>query len=123
MPMTLAGPEAIIAAEATICLIDGDRGILSDQGFNIHTLADSATFEEVIYLLWHGSLPKQSELDALKTDLVRYRPIPEQINNFLVMSSKFPAMDVLRTAVSMLGLYDPLGRDNTIEARDRKSVV
>jgi len=121
MPVTLAGLEGIIAAESNICFIDGDRGILSYQGFNIHTLADSATFEEVIYLLWHGSLPKQSELDALKTDLVRYRPIPEQITNFLVMSSKFPAMDVLRTAVSMLGLYDPLGRDNTIEASVEKA--
>jgi len=121
MPVTLAGLEGIIAAESNICFIDGDRGILSYQGFNIHTLADSATFEEVIYLLWHGSLPKQSELDALKTDLVRYRPIPEQINNFLVMSSKFPPMDVLRTAVSMLGLYDPLGRDNTIEASVEKA--
>ena len=117
MPVTLAGLEGIIAAESNICFIDGDRGILSYQGFNIHTLADSATFEEVIYLLWHGSLPKQSELDALKMDLVRYRPIPEQITNFLVMSSKFAPMDVLRTAVSMLGLYDPLGRDRSEERR------
>src|SRR6266436_3665424 len=121
MPVTLAGLEGIIAAESNICFIDGDRGILSYQGFNIHTLADSATFEEVIYLLWHGGLPKQSELDALKTDLVRYRPIPEQINNFLVMSSKFPPMDVLRTAVSMLSLYDPLDRDNSIEASVEKA--
>src|SRR5713101_1900453 len=96
MPVTLAGLEGIIAAESNICFIDGDRGILSYQGFNIHTLADSATFEEVIYLLWHGSLPKQSELDALK-------------------------MDLLRSAVSMLGLYDPLGRDNTIEASVEKA--
>ena len=76
MAVTQAGLEGIVAAESEICFIDGDRGILSYRGFNIHTLADNATFEEVIYLLWHGNLPKQAELDALKADLVRYRPIP-----------------------------------------------
>ena len=55
MAVTQAGLEGIIAAESSICFIDGDRGILSYQGYNIHTLAENATFEEVIYLLWHGS--------------------------------------------------------------------
>jgi citrate synthase len=121
MAVTQAGLEGIVAAESNICFIDGDRGILSYQGFNIHTLADHATFEEVIYLLWHGSLPKRSELDALKSDLVRYRPIPKEIAEFLAKVSKAPPMDVLRTAVSMLGLYDPLGRDNSIEASVEKA--
>ena len=73
MPVTQAGLEGIVAAESDICFIDGDAGILSYQGFNIHTLADHATFEEVIYLLWHGDLPQQPDLDALKADLVHYR--------------------------------------------------
>jgi citrate synthase len=59
MPVTQAGLEGIVAAESNICFIDGDLGILSYQGFNIHTLAEHATFEEVIYLLWYGRLPKQ----------------------------------------------------------------
>jgi citrate synthase len=121
MAVTQAGLEGIVAAESEICFIDGDRGILSYCGFNIHTLADSATFEEVIYLLWHGSLPKQSELDALKADLVRYRPIPAEVVSFLGTVSKMPPMDVLRTAVSMLGLYDPLARDNSIQASEEKA--
>src|ERR1700747_1169953 len=107
MPVTQAGLEGIVAAESEICFNDGDRGILSYQGFNIHTLAENATFEEVIFLLWHGKLPKQSELDALKADLVKYRPIPKEVIAFLGTVSKMPPMDVLRTAVSMLGLYDP----------------
>src|SRR4029077_18775390 len=110
MAVTQAGLEGIVAAESNICFIDGDRGILSYQGFNIHTLADHATFEEVIYLLWHGSLPKRAELDALKADLVRYRPIPKEVVDFLGQVTKHTAMDVLRTAVSMLGIYDPKGR-------------
>ena len=121
MAVTQAGLEGIVAAESNICFIDGDRGILSYQGFNIHTLADHATFEEVVYLLWHGNLPKRSELDALKADLVRYRPIPKEIAEFLAKVSKAPPMDVLRTAVSMLGVYDPLGRDNSIEASAEKA--
>src|SRR5579864_482655 len=121
MAVTQAGLEGIVAAESNICFIDGDRGILSYQGFNIHTLADHATFEEVVYLLWHGSLPKRSELDALKADFVRYRPIPKEIAEFLAKASKAPPMDVLRTAVSMLGIYDPLGRDNSIEASVEKA--
>ncbi len=121
MAVTQAGLEGIVAAESEICFIDGDRGILSYRGFNIHTLADHATFEEVVYLLWHGSLPKQSELDALKADLVRYRPIPPEVIAFLGTVTKMPPMDVLRTAVSMLGLYDPLARDNSIQASVEKA--
>ncbi len=121
MAVTQAGLEGIVAAESEICFIDGDRGILSYRGFNIHTLADNATFEEVIYLLWHGTLPKQAELDALKADLVRYRPIPPEVVSFLGTVSKMPPMDVLRTAVSMLGLYDPLARDNSIPSSEVKA--
>ena len=47
MAVTQAGLEGIVAAESEICFIDGDRGILSYRGFNIHTLADNATFEEI----------------------------------------------------------------------------
>ncbi len=121
MAVTTAGLEGIVAAESNICFIDGDLGILSYQGFNIHTLAEHATFEEVIYLLWHGSLPKQSELDNLKADLVKYRPIPKEVTAFLGTVSKNAPMDVLRTAVSMLGLYDADARDNSIDASVRKA--
>ena len=121
MAVTQAGLEGIVAAESNICFIDGDQGILSYQGFNIHTLADHATFEEVIYLLWHGTLPKKAELDALKADLVKYRPIPREVADFLANSAKALPMDTLRTAVSMLGMYDPLGRDNSIEASVEKA--
>ena len=69
MAVTGAGLEGIIAAESNICYIDGQAGILSYQGYNIHTLAEHANFEEVIFLLWNGRLPKQAELDELKAKL------------------------------------------------------
>ena len=66
---TGAGLEGVVAGESEICYIDGYAGVLSYRGYNIHTLAEHATFEEVIWLLWKGKLPKQAELDQLKADL------------------------------------------------------
>src|SRR5580692_10004491 len=100
MAVTAAGLEGIIAAESQICYIDGDAGILSYHGFNIHTLAEKATFEEVIFLLWNGKLPSQAELDKLNADLVANRAIPAEVTAFLKSSAKASPMDVLRTAVS-----------------------
>src|SRR5213595_1065467 len=99
---TGAGLEGVIAGESEICYIDGYAGILSYRGYNIHTLAESATFEEVIWLLWKGVLPKQPELDQLKADLYAQAAIPVQVEEFLKANLKAPPMDVLRTAVSML---------------------
>src|SRR5579863_8603490 len=121
MPVTQAGLEGIVAAESDICFIDGEAGVLSYQGYNIHTLADHAKFEEVIYLLWHGQLPTQSELDALKADLIRNRPIPKEVVEFLGKVPKGVPMDVLRTAVSMLALYDPKASDNSLPSSVEKA--
>jgi citrate synthase len=119
---TGAGLEGIIAAESSICFIDGQAGILSYQGYNIHTLAENATFEEVIFLLWNGRLPKQAELDELKSSLVKYRPIPKEVVEFLRGVPTAVPMDVLRTAVSMLSLYDPMAKDMSPEANKQKAL-
>ncbi len=121
MAVTGAGLEGVIAAESEICFIDGDAGILSYHGYNIHTLAEHATFEEVVYLLWNGKLPTQSELDALKKQLVANREIPKEVADFLRIASKATPMDVLRTAVSMLSLYDPQAKDMSPEANYAKA--
>ncbi|BDC51985.1 citrate synthase [Bryobacterales bacterium F-183] len=118
---TGAGLEGVVATSSNICFIDGEAGILSYQGFNIHTLAENATFEEVIYLLWHGKLPTQSELDQLKASLVEHREIPAEVTAFLKSVSKGKPMDVLRTAVSMLGLYDPDAAETSIESSVQKA--
>ncbi len=119
---TGAGLEGVVAGESEICYIDGIAGILSYRGFNIHTLAEHAKFEEVIYLLWNGSLPKQAELEKLKADLTAHRAIPQPVVDFLGANGTAPPMDVLRTAVSMLSLYDPIARDMTPEANELKAV-
>src|SRR5215469_2096653 len=117
-----AGLEGVVAGESEICFIDGEEGILSYRGYNIHILADNATFEEVIFLLWKGHLPRRDELDRLKTDLVAHRAIPKPVQDFLGSVGKCEPMDVLRTAVSMLSLYDPLARDMSPEANAAKAV-
>ena len=76
----------------------------------------------MIYLLWNGSLPKQAELDKLKADLTANRAIPKQAVDFLGANGTAPPMDVLRTAVSMLSLYDPIARDMTPEANELKAI-
>jgi len=119
---TGAGLEGIVAAESSICWIDGDAGILSYQGYDIHTLAEHATFEEVVFLLWNGRLPNRSELTELKADLAKNRSIPQPVVDFLASVPKAHPMDVLRTAVSMLALHDPQARDQSPEANQRKAM-
>lgn len=118
---TGAGLEGVVAGESEICYIDGYAGILSYRGYNIHTLADHATFEEVIWLLWKGTLPKQSELDQLKADLFANYAIAPEVTAFLQANLKASPMDVLRTAVSMLSLYDPSAKDMSPEANQKKA--
>jgi len=116
------GLEGIVAGESEICFIDGEEGILSYRGYNIHTLADNATFEEVIFLLWNGHLPRREELERLKADLVAQRELPQPVIDFLASVGRSEPMDVLRTAVSMLSLYDPMARDMSPQANAAKAV-
>jgi citrate synthase len=123
MAVAGAGLEGVVATSSKICFIDGSQGILSYFGYNIHTLADHATFEEVVYLLWNGRLPNKQELAGLKSALVAERALPNEVIAFLKTAPKHGSpMDVLRTAVSMLGLYDPLAADNSEEANVKKAV-
>jgi citrate synthase len=122
METTLAGLEGVIAGESEICYIDGYQGVLSYRGYNIHTLADHAIFEEVVFLLWNGWLPRQVELDQIKKELAAERSLPQPVIDFLRGVSSGSPMDVLRTAVSMLALYDPEAQDMSNEANRRKAV-
>ena len=107
-----AGLEGVVAAESAIGDVDGVNGVLIYQGLDIHDLAEHSTFEETVYLLWHGRLPKRDELDALRRELAANQRLPEEV---LALMRRFPAgaepMDALRTAVSALAFYDPGARD------------
>ncbi|HZN10595.1 MAG TPA: citrate/2-methylcitrate synthase, partial [Blastocatellia bacterium] len=107
-PAYTAGLEDVVAAPSGICFIDGEKGVLAYRGYNIHDLAEHATFEEVIYLLWYGRLPKVAELDELTARLAAHRAVPDGV---IAMLRAFPRhavpMDALRTAVSALAFHDP----------------
>ena len=61
-----AGLRGVVAATSSIGDVNGETGVLIYEGYDIHDLARSSTFEEVVYLLWHGQLPKREELDELR---------------------------------------------------------
>src|SRR5512146_1299526 len=120
---TTKGLEGVVAANSSICYIDGDRGILAYRGIDIHELADHSNFEEVCYLLWFGKLPNRSELAEFKMQLVRERKLDAQIISLIRQAPKHALpMDVLRTIVSALSLFDPEERSNDTEANLRKSM-
>jgi len=121
MSTQTAGLEGVIAAESSICYIDGHKGILSYHGYNIHVLAECATFEEVIYLLWHGYLPTAKDLTAFQQQLIEQRSLPQGVLDFLAAVPLAPPMDVMRTAVSMLAQYDPEAPTHNPEANRRKA--
>ena len=102
------GLEGVVAANSSICYIDGDAGVLAYRGIDIHELAEKSTFEETCYLLWFGKLPTRAELADLNKKLAAERKMDPAIFQLLreVPKTALP-MEVLRTAVSALSFYDP----------------
>jgi citrate synthase len=116
------GLAGVVAANSGICWIDGDAGVLAYRGIDIHELAVKSTFEETSYLLWFGRLPRKAELDEFSRQLADARKVDPKIIDLL---RSFPAsatpMEVLRTAVSALSMYDVDEADNEHDANVRKS--
>jgi citrate synthase len=118
------GLEGVIANETRIGDVRGQEGQLIYCGYDINELAGKVSFEEVIYLLWNNRLPNRAELRSLKERLASERQLPEQVITFIKGVPKAAApIDVLRTAVSMLGLHDPaVATDNSLEANRHRAV-
>ncbi|PDO11538.1 MAG: citrate synthase [Candidatus Reconcilbacillus cellulovorans] len=115
------GLEGIVAVSSAVSsIVDG---VLTYRGIDIDELAEHATFEETVYLLWYGDLPTRSELDRLLGELGREYALPAGL---LELIRRFPAdanpMAALRTAVSALALHDPEANDMSAEANRRKAV-
>ena len=116
------GLEGIVAANSGICWIDGEAGVLSYRGIDIHELAVNSTFEETTYLLWNGILPNHLALREFQSQLTLARSIDHRM---IEMLRTFPRtatpMEVLRTAVSALSFFDADEKDNSHDANVRKS--
>lgn len=102
------GLAGVIVGDSAICTVGVEGLGLNYRGYSIHDLADQASFEEVAYLLIHGELPNQSELQAYEEKLMMLRELPEPLKVVLeAIPAKTHPMDVLRTGCSMLGTLEP----------------
>ena len=109
-----------VAGNTALCTVGLTGNDLHYRGYDILDIADTCEFEEIAYLLVHGKLPVQSELDAYKTKLRSLRGLPVALKNVLeqIPPSAHP-MDVLRTGCSILGAVMPEKEDhNSAGARD-----
>jgi citrate synthase len=124
MSVISKGLEGVVATDTRLGDVRGQEGQLVYCGYDIKELAGKASFEEVIYLLWHNKLPNCSELAELKKQLAAERQLPDQVIEFLKTTPRTALpIDVLRTAVSMLGLHDLLlTLDQSLEATRRRAV-
>jgi len=119
-PASAAGLRGVVAGTSTVSDVNGEKGELVYQGYNIHDLAQHSTFEEVVFLLWHKRLPRQAELDEIRQQLRRSYELPAEIIDLMKrLPRESDLIDVLRTVVSALELYDPSARDITREASIR----
>ena len=117
------GLKGVLAADSSICLVNGTEGRLLYRGYNIDELAEKTTFEEVAYLLFRGDLPNQAELDKFKLSLAENSTLPQPIGDFLRSLPKdVLPMTALRSAVSLAGVYDPQAEDGSLEAIGQKAI-
>jgi len=114
---------SVIAADSAICFIDGDKGRLVYRGYDIETLARRSTFCETAYLLWYGHLPGPTELQAFLESTLKGIQVPVETTMILRMFPRDATpMEMLRTAVSSMGHWDPDSGNITLDACLRKAV-
>src|SRR5499426_2677911 len=119
------GLEDIVVSTSDICFIDGKEGRLVYRGYDVNDLVEHSSFEEVIFLLWHGGLPSKKELVAHTKALnsTANRKLPPGIVSLLkALPKKTTPMEVLRTGISALSAYDPDAADNSKDATARKAL-
>ncbi len=109
------GLKGVVLDETRIALVDGDEGKLVYRGYNIHDLAQHATFEETSYLLLYGVLPTRAQLTAFERDLTSARAIPEPVIEIIDTVKAAHPMDILRTAVSAVAALDETSDEASVE--------
>jgi len=116
------GLKGVYFDRSRVCYIDGRAGELRYRGYSIHDLAEHSTFEETCYLLFRGELPTQPQLERFAAELKAARQLPSEIHRIIEITQHAHPMEVLRTAVSALGAFDPEVADNSPEAILRKGI-
>jgi 2-methylcitrate synthase len=116
MTTKTGGLAGVVVGTSAISTVGTAGSDLTYRGYSIHDLAEHASFEEVAYLLIYGKLPNKQELSAYEKKLMRLRKMPDALKLFLenIPADAHP-MDVLRTAISILGTLEPETKDHKQE--------
>ncbi|MFB6103933.1 MAG: citrate synthase [Halobacteriaceae archaeon] len=103
------GLRGVVVDESDLSYIDGDEGRLVYRGYSIEDIARDASYEEVLYLLWHGDLPTRAEREAFADEMAAERGVDDSVLDTLATLAEADErpMAALRTAVSMLSAADP----------------
>ena len=110
------GLDGVYIDTTEICQIDGQKGQLIYRGYDITELADKASFEEVIYLLWNDDLPNEQQLKAFKEELKPHFAVPDEIVQlFRLLPNDTHPMHALQSAASMLAAFDEDADDVSLE--------
>lgn len=121
-PSFKAGLEDVVACTSDICFIDGKEGRLVYRGYDVADLAANSTFEEVAYLLWYGRMPGKREFEVFLDGFTGSTELPLETVMILRMFPKAATpMEVLRTAISSLGHWDPESGNTRLDACLRKA--
>src|SRR5947207_3834402 len=117
------GLEGIVANTTRLSDVIGDMIHTTSASYDINDLAGKVSYKEVVYLLWKGKLPNRRELDEFTHALRAERQLPDPVIKFITSVPKnADPMDVMRTAISMLGLYDPeMDKEATRQINERRA--
>jgi citrate synthase len=115
------GLEGVVALSSDVCsIVDG---VLRYRGYSIDDLAATVTFEEVVYLLYHEDLPTSAQLASFRKELDAECRLPAGVVQAMrALPKGIHAMAALRTAVSLLGNFDPEAEAAAPEANRKKAV-
>ena len=117
------GLEGVIATDTKLSFIDGEKGVLEYIGIPIGELASHSTFEETVYLLWNGRLPKANELAEFNATIRKQYDLPPQIEAMLKQLPKdAQPMHAIRTLVSAMGMIDAKPNANDLPSIREKAV-
>jgi 2-methylcitrate synthase/citrate synthase II len=121
-PAYSPGLAGVVAGETEICWVDPNAGLMY-RGYDIHEMAEKASFEEVAYLLLNGELPNIEQLGKFSRQIASERELPGAVVKILrLMPRGTHPMDMLRTGVSMLGSFDPELNDHSHAANIGKAI-
>src|SRR6476619_8247421 len=121
-PSYSPGLAGVIAGETAICWVDPNAELMY-RGYDIHGMAEQASFEEVAYLLLNGELPDVEQLGRFQREIASQRELPGPVVKMLRLLPKGThPMDMVRTGVSMLAPFDPDLNDHSHDANIRKAV-